>query len=313
MYPKRRVVASLIAALALSSAAAQAELSISYFDKRVYTPGADVFVKVSVRNGGPTPWRFKLADDKRRSIAFDVRTLSNRRLEPSETLRRVLASASPAYYRDVILQPGEEYAFVENVADYVSLSEPGAFVIVCSLFPELVGVTSGDTGVRSNTLSLSLRPGAVTPSIAESFRAGTAEILRAERIGPDEVVARTIRARQKGNWNEFFLYLDVERLLKANADKARSYDRESDDGRRRMIAAYRAELMSATVDADIVTVPSSFDIRETRYGPSYGRVATIQKFAYDGFSMIKEYVYELERRDDIWFIVSYVVQNKGTE
>ena len=125
--------------------------------------------------------------------------------------------------------------------------------------------------------------------------------------------ARTIRARQKGNWNEFFLYLDIERLLKANVDKARAYDRESDDGRRRMLAAYKAELMKATTDVDIVVVPSSFSIRETRYGPSYGRVTTLQSFAYDGFSMIKEYTYELERRDDIWYIVSYTVLNKGTE
>jgi len=313
VYPKRRIIASLIAALALSTAAAQAELSISYFDKRVYMPGSDVLVKVSVRNTGPTPWRFKLADDKRRSISFDVRSLSNRKLEPSETLKRILASSAPAYYRDIILQPGEEYAFVENVSDFVSLSEPGAFVVVCALHPELIGAGSSAPDLRSNALSLSLRPGAMTPSIAESFRAETAELLRAERIGPDEVVARTIRARQKGNWNEFFLYLDIERLLKANVDKARAYDRESDDGRRRMLAAYKAELMKATTDVDIVVVPSSFSIRETRYGPSYGRVTTLQSFAYDGFSMIKEYTYELERRDDIWYIVSYTVLNKGTE
>jgi hypothetical protein len=39
----------------------------------------------------------------------------------------------------------------------------------------------------------------------------------------------------------------------------------------------------------------------------------MQKFDYDGFKMLKEYTYELERRDDIWFIVAYSVRNKGTE
>jgi hypothetical protein len=99
----------------------------------------------------------------------------------------------------------------------------------------------------------------------------------------------------------------------ANADKSRSYGRESDDGRRRMISAYKADLMASVADTDIVMIPSSFDIVETRYGASYGKVVVMQKFDYDGFRMLKEYVYELERRDDVWYIVGYTVKNKGTE
>ncbi|HPG86280.1 MAG TPA: hypothetical protein PLQ29_06225 [Spirochaetales bacterium] len=313
MHPNRGVLAALVAALCLGAAAAQAELTISFFDKAVYTPGSDVYVKVTVRNDSPSTWRFKLADEKRLSVGFEVRSLANRRLEASDSWKRAMSSSAPVYYRELAIQPGEEYSFVENVADYVALSEPGAFFVVCTLYPELSGRTAESSTIRSNALSLSIRPGAPTPAVAERFVAGTAEILKAERIGPDEVVSRTIRARQKGRWNEFFLYLDVERLLKANSDKSRSYDRESDDGRRRMIESYKADLMASVVDADIVVVPSSFDILETRYGASYGTVRVTQKFDYDGFKMVKEYTYELERRDDIWYIVAYTVRNKGTE
>jgi len=313
VYPKSRVLTALIAAFALSAAAAQADISISFFDKRVYVPGSEVLVKVTIRNQTPTAWRFKLADDKRLSVSFDVRSLSNRVLEPSNAWKRAMSSSLPVFYREVAIQPGEEYSFVTNLADYAAIDEPGAFIVVCTLYPELSGKTEQGLTLRSNALSLAVRPGAPAPSVAESFRTGTAEILKAERIGPDEVVSRTVTARQKGRWNEFFLYLDVERLLKANADKSRSYDRESDDGRRRMLSAYRADLMDSLVDTDIVVIPSSFEIVETRYGTSYGTVVVMQKFDYDGFKMLKEYTYELERRDDIWFIVAYTVRNKGTE
>ncbi len=313
MYPKSRVLTALIAAFALSAAAAQADISISFFDKRVYVPGSEVLVKVTIRNQTPAAWRFKLADDKRLSVSFDVRSLSNRVLEPSDAWKRAMSSSLPVFYREVAIQPGEEYSFVTNLADYAAIDEPGAFIVVCTLYPELSGKTEQGLTLRSNALSLAVRPGAPAPSVAESFRTGTAEILKAERIGPDEVVSRTVIARQKGRWNEFFLYLDVERLLKANADKSRSYDRESDDGRRRMLSAYRADLMASLVDTDIVVIPSSFEIVETRYGTSYGTVVVMQKFDYDGFKMLKEYTYELERRDDIWFIVAYTVRNKGTE
>jgi len=313
VYLKNRVLTALLAALALSAASAQADISIGFFDKRIYVPGSEVLVKVTIRNGTPEPWRFKLADDKRLSVAFDVRSLANRALEPSDSWKRAMSSSSPVFYRELSIQPGEEYSFVEDLADYAAITEPGSFVVVCTLHPELAGRDDPALAVRSNALSLSVRPGAPTPSVADTFKTGTAEILKAERVGPDEVVSRTISARQKGKWNEFFLYLDVERLLMANADKSRSYGRESDDGRRRMISAYKADLMASVADTDIVMIPSSFDIVETRYGASYGKVVVMQKFDYDGFRMLKEYVYELERRDDVWYIVGYTVKNKGTE
>lgn len=313
MYLKSRVLTALIAVFAFGVAAAQADISISFFDKRVYVPGSEVLVKVTIRNDTPTAWRFKLADDKRLSISFDVRSLSNRVLEPSDAWKRAMSSSLPVFYREVAIQPEEEYSFITNLTDYTAINEPGAFIVVCTLYPELSGKTEQSLTLRSNALSLAVRPGAPTPSVAETFKAGTAEILKAEHIGPDEVVSRTVTARQKGRWNEFFLYLDVERLLKANADKSRSYDRESDDGRRRMLSAYKADLMGSLVDTDIVVIPSSFEIVETRYGTSYGTVVVMQKFDYDGFKMLKEYTYELERRDDIWFIVAYSVRNKGTE
>lgn len=313
MYLKNRVLTALLAALALSAASAQADISIGFFDKRIYVPGSEVLVKVTIRNGTPETWRFKLADDKRLSIAFDVRSLANRALEPSDSWKRAMSSSSPVFYRELSIQPGEEYSFVEDLADYAAITEPGAFVVVCTLHPELAGRDDPALAIRSNALSLSVRPGAPAPSVVDTFKTGTAEILKAERIGPDEVVSRTISARQKGRWNEFFLYLDVERLLMANADKSRSYGRESDDGRRRMISAYKADLMASVADTDIVMIPSSFEIVETRYGASYGKVVVMQKFDYDGFKMLKEYIYELERRDDVWYIVGYTVKNKGTE
>jgi len=52
---------------------------------------------------------------------------------------------------------------------------------------------------------------------------------------------------------------------------------------------------------------------ETRYGGSRGTVQVLQKFDYPDFRMLKLYIYELEKRDDIWYIISYTVQNKGTE
>ncbi|HAE21466.1 MAG TPA: hypothetical protein DCG47_03960 [Spirochaetaceae bacterium] len=312
MHVRKTILAALFGAILLASVSAQAQLSISLYDKRIYMPGSEIPVKVTIRNDTPLTYRFKLAEERRHSIGFDLRSLSNRAIQASDAWKRAMASSSPVYYRELSLLPGEEYSFIEDLRDYVHIDEAGAYVLRCRFWPELsAGGTAG--ALESNALSLSLRPGVPSPAAAQLFRADTAEILKPERIGPDEVVRRTINARQRGQWNEFFLYLDIESLLLGNPDKKRAYTRESDDGRRRMLEAYKADLMANIVDQDIIVIPSSYEISETRYRPSTGTVTAILKFAYDGFSMVKQYSYELEKRDDIWYIVAYTVLNKGTE
>lgn len=313
MPARRNAIAALLSLLALSGAFAQATVSISFFDKRMYVPGDEIPVKVTIRNDSPMAYRFKLAEERRLSVSFSVSTATNRALEASDAWKRAMASEGPAFYRELAIQPGEEYSFVEDLRDHVAMTEPGAFLVRCTFWPELSSRAVSVQSLQSNILTLSLRPGAPTPLSSTAFSARTGELLKAERLAPDEVVRRTINARQKSLWNEFFLYLDIERLLRANPDRKRAYDRESDDGRRRMLESYRVDLMASTVDSDIVVIPSSFDIIETRYGATSGTVIVVQKFAYPGFHLVKEYTYDMEKRDDIWYIVGYTVINKGSE
>lgn len=325
MQARKTYLAAALGCLALASAAAQASLGVSLHDRRIYQPGSEILVRVTIRNDGAGTYRFKLAEDRRHSVSFELRSLSNRAAAASDSWKRAMASSSPVFYREIALRPGEEYSFVEDLRDYLEVAEPGPYVLHGRFWPELIspsavgasapgaaGATPG-AAVVSPALSISIRPGSPTPAAAQLFRADDFSVLRPERVAPDEVVGRTIRARQRGLWNEFFLYLDLERLLKANPEKRRAYDRESDDGRRRMLESYRAELMASTVDDDIVVVPSSFEIVETRYRPANGTVVAMLRFAYDGFSLLKQYTYELEKRNDIWYIVSYTVLNKGSE
>lgn len=321
MQARKTYLAAALGCLALASAAAQASLGVSLHDRRIYQPGSEILVRVTVRNDGAGTYRFKLAEDRRHSVSFELRSLSNRAAEASDSWKRAMASSAPVFYREIALHPGEEYSFVEDLRDYIELAEPGPYVLQARFWPELhaapaavpPGGSASPAALVSPALSLSVRPGSPTPAAAQLFKADELSVLRPERIAPDEVVTRTVRARQRGLWNEFFLYLDLERLLKANPEKRRAYDRESDDGRRRMLESYRAELMASTVDSDIVVVPSSFEIVETRYRPGNGTVVAMLRFAYDGFSLLKQYTYELEKRNDIWYIVSYTVLNKGSE
>ncbi|MEI6388806.1 MAG: hypothetical protein WCQ50_19495, partial [Spirochaetota bacterium] len=212
--------------------------------------------------------------------------------------------------------PGEEFSFVENLPGYVAISESGTFAIQASFWPDLAPRELSDLRkpLLSNVLMLSVRPASPgAPSASERIKAETGELLKPESIPPDEVVKRTIQARQRSRWNEFFLYLDLEAILRNSAELARSFNRESDEGRRKMIDRFKLDLQGSKVEAAITLIPSEYAVVETRYTENDGSVRVMERFAEKGYTSIKEYQYELRRREDLWFIVGYSVLNKGTE
>jgi hypothetical protein len=134
-----------------------------------------------------------------------------------------------------------------------------------------------------------------------------------EKLPPDQVVRYILTARQKGQWEKFFLYLDLEAMIVRDAGRRRQWAAESEEGRRRMIARYRAELEAELVDGDIATIPMEFQIERTTYSATEGTVSALEKFKTGSYIERKRYTYYLQLQDDVWTIVDYTVLNLGTE
>ena len=115
------------------NAGAKAEVSISFLSKGIYYPGSaearPILVNCTITNTGTETYRFRLADDHFFSIGFSAVTMRNRALPQSgEWLRRRTRSGQ-VYFREISLEPGESYSFIENIKDYVTISEPGLYVL----------------------------------------------------------------------------------------------------------------------------------------------------------------------------------------
>lgn len=314
MKTKLLILASIVLFTASAVGFAQdVDLSIRYYDKSIYFPEDDIIVKMMIRNESPETYRFRLAENRMFNVNFDVRTLANMQLDASEEFSRERASNQQVFYREVSLAPGEEYAFTENLADYVDIPGAGMYVVQARFFPELV--TGGESAaLSSDRLMLSVRPPATGMEAAEAaIDEETGEILRREDLPPDEVVDYTLSARQRGQWDRFFLYLDVESLLRANPARERRYLRLSEEERRREVAEFRRQLRQQTVEDTINVIPDEYEIVRTSYTPTEGRVVALLRFRYDAFTEIKEYTYFLRRENDYWEIYDYNVTNVGTE
>jgi hypothetical protein len=141
----------------------------------------------------------------------------------------------------------------------------------------------------------------------------TNALLVRDKLPPDQVVAYILSARQKTQWEKFFLYLDLEAMISRDGVRRRQWLTESEEGRQRMIARYRTELQSSVVDGDIATIPMTFDIERTTYNNEEGTVIVLERFRIGNYTQRRRYTYYLYRKDDFWTIVDYSVTNLGTE
>jgi hypothetical protein len=175
--------------------------------------------------------------------------------------------------------------------------------------------TPNPTVLRSNRLNLNLRAASIPgpDGIPLAMDVETNAILVREKLAPDEVVVYLLSARQKSQWEKFFLYLDLEAMLSRDAVRRRQWLAEGEEGRRRMLERYRQELENTVTDGDIATIPSEFTIERTEYNNLEGTVTALEEFRIGNYTERKRYTYYLRRKDDIWTVVDYSVVNLGTK
>lgn len=299
-------------------------VTIRFYDKTVYYPGNGqenpVLIRVTISNNTSDTMRFKLADNRIFSMDFNVVNSKNIRLEHTEEFIRKRSTNQPVFFREISLEPGEEYSFIENIKDYIEIPQSGIYYMDGYFYPELnrQTVMSSDNPyikpVKSNRLTLEVRPsvGAASLSIVPTDPV-TFDNLSRKQISPDQVITDTIIARQKNSWDEFFLYMDLEEMILRDSSLEKKFISESEDGRIRMIENYKISMRNKSAALDIIMVPNKFQIEKTAYTPTEGSVSVIQWFDYSTYSEKKRYTYYLHQKDGIWLIYDYTVDNLGTE
>jgi hypothetical protein len=258
-----------------------------------------------------------MAEDHVFTLDFDVRSLKNRPVEAAPVLLWRRGSGSTVFFREITVEPGESFSFVEDLRDYARLDEPGNYVVQARLYPEMLkNVMAGEgAALISPRLNLSIRQPLYTSEdgLPQALDVETNAVLVRERLPPDEVVSFMLTARQKSQWEKFFLYIDLEQMLRRDGARERRWRAESEQGRRRMLEQLRADMQSAVIDGDIQAIPLRFEIERTTYSAGEGTVVVLERFKQGDYIEKKRYTYHLRKYDEIWTVVDYVVVNLGTE
>ncbi len=293
-----------------------AEVSIQFYNRTMYYPGNSesnpIYVHVTVRNQGPDTLRFKLADDRMFSVDFKAVNLKNAKLPETQLLQQKRSTSQTVYFREITLEPEEEYSFTENLKNYIEITDPSIYYVVLNFYPELY--RDQNNYISSKRLTLEVRPSpAAAASTSIAIQSDTSAILQAEEISPDKVVEQTIIARQQNFWDQYFLYMDLEEMLKRNPSRSRRYNSAGADSRNEMLREFKADLMQNRIDYDIVAVPYRFQIENTTYNQTKGTVTVLEWFKNNTYIEKKRYVYYVRQRDGIWQIYNYDVVNLESE
>jgi hypothetical protein len=293
-------------------------MNIRFFDKNLYYPDSDILVKVELKNESASPYSFKIADIKEYNLRFTLRDMKNRTLPLADEYTEYFVSANPYFYRQVNLEPGEEFAFVVNLSEYIHIENAGLYLVEADFYPELNNMLAPSSDVLpSNRLSLSIRPDYRKDDPQLEIDALTGTILKAEQLPPDRVTEYMLNARQKDEWEKFFLYLDMESLLLENPVKAREYKRVTEEERFSLIQAYKTGLIGGgdPVQQSFVDKPFNYEVLRTSYTQDKAEVIVREYFSfadYD-FRVVRDYTYFLKKSDEIWRIYDYAVTNIRTE
>ena len=291
-------------------------VKIKFYNKTMYYPentdSNPIFIHISIKNNSNKTLRFKLADDRTFSLDFNVYTIQNKILEQTENIKIKRTTDQTVYFREIAVESGEEYSFVENLKDYIKISEPSVYYFDLKFYPELY--KSKYKSLISNRLTLEINPevSALSSSLIP-VQEKTAQILEPQDIAPDKVVEQTIIARQKSLWDQYFLYMDIEAMLLKNASLKRKYNASNAEDRAKMLKNFKADLMQNRIENDIVAVPEKFEIEKTVYTRTEGTVQVTEWFKYPTFRERKSYTYKVKQYEGIWKIYDYTVTNLGTE
>jgi hypothetical protein len=291
-------------------------LTIRFFDRQIYFLGDAVQIETVLTNNSPELLRFKVADRREFNVDFVVRTLTNVRLERARQYITARNTNQPVFFRAVELQPGERFGFISDLNNFAALEQAGVYSLQASFAPDLMGRFTAATdrsALVSNTLTLNLRPPVDTPEMREVMDAELRMVLEPQPLPPDEVVNFILSNRQQSDWPSFFLYLDLQSLLQKSPTLSRRFQRSGEADRREMLDQYRQDLQQERLNDELLLVPTQFDILKTTYTPGEATVLVDERFDQGDFIEVRRYTYFLQRRDLIWRVIDFSVQNLGTE
>jgi hypothetical protein len=265
---------------------------------------------VKISNKETTPYSSLMAQDKRYPFDFELISLQNKQQQHSADYSNFFNRVQPVFHSVVRLEENEGYTYRVLLNDYFDMNITGQYILKCIYYPEMKLSNSPDnTAVKSNSITLNIRPADSDEQFIQEYIVAEKEkSLIMEKKSPDEVVDYMLNARINGEWEKFFLYIDLDKMICADITFGKRYKKADSDMQQEILKEYKEYLKKDKIN-EISYLPCKFEIIKTEYTAGSGKVDAFVMFKEHDYVDKKYYTYFLKKQDDKWKITNYTVSN----
>lgn len=286
-------------------------MKIELVTPKIFRQNEDVFIDVKLFNRSESPVSTLISDDKKYCFDFQIYSMQNQPLEHKEEYIVSFHKVKAIFKTKINIDPYEGYTYRARLNDYFNLDITGQYYIKGIYYPELKTSNSKSASISSNRLALNVRPQDIDDKyVVERKFVEEEKRLNAEKKSPDEVIKYMLEARMKNEWEKYFLYLDLDKLILGNNKFKDSYLKKDVERQKEIISRYKEYLKKDTIE-DISFLPHGFEIIKTEYSQGKGKVDAIVDFKYIDYIERKYYTFFLNKKGDVWYVYDYEVMNYG--
>jgi len=289
------------------------KLKVELANPKIYKQNDEIFIKVNIYNPENSEKSSFISIDKKYSFDIDLVNMQNRVVDRNKDYYISFHKTQPVFYNIIKLNSDEGFTYTLRLNDYYDLDISGQFFLKVFYYPNLKKGSENDATIVSNQLTINVRPSDIEEDyIVELKSLEDEKKLFAEKKSPDEVVKYVLDARMKGEWEKFFLYIELEKLIQWNNIFNSRYKKADIERKKEILTEYKEYLKQNSID-EISYLPHGYKIMRTEYTEGKAKVETIVEYKYLDYIEKKYYTYFLFKKGSVWYIESYEVMNIGAK
>ncbi len=279
--------------------------------QRTYYINEPVPVRVLVVNESDRPVRFDLGRYLFQNYNFRVRSLKNTEVRERESfqLEKYAARQDLAPGRVLTIAPGERFGREIDISAWLRLNEPGTYEVTGYFLLRPVR-SPVDWRYESNSKRFVLQPPRDVANAIHDDRVRQDD-RDTKRLSAGETVDYIIAAKRRSDWNSYFRFLDLDRLIMVFTQFRTRYTAAEIAGRpgvmedfRRFLRTFPSEHIEHHFVKNVSVARDEETLNET------ARVECLIVYKTGLLVERKTYHFSLYRKLDRWYVTSYYVVNK---
>ncbi len=283
--------------------------------KTSYQLEEPVRIQFQVFNDGMNPVNIEVSDKFYKNFYFYVKSIKNQVISEQEYfyLKKKDEESDEQTIKRVSLGQKQFYGESFDITKFYKLDKPGHYVIQGFFYPNLRNQVKP---LMSQVIHIEIR--------ASTYRSNRSihDVARSQGLGggkiPYDTVEQMLHARMNKDWNRYFKYIDLRRLInqfpsnhKRYKELKQRYKSLKPSKRKPILNKFKEYLKSNYLSSIGVEKFVKFEVYKSVIENTRKKAKIYVQITYtgDGITIKQRYIYYLYQRNKRWYVYKWTVDN----